>query len=100
MGKLATERRPGVAKWRGAASEGSENAKKMLNSGNELKDSLKIKDLAHFKTQNELLLEHKKRLSRRKTGQKSQTKRPRGHFLISDFYILLSGAYLFPVKAS
>jgi hypothetical protein len=48
----------------------SKNRKKILDRGNELKDLLKIKELAVFGAKNKLVFERKTGLSKRKLGAK------------------------------
>jgi len=76
MEQLAAERAQGVPNRPGGGGRCAENAKKMLFSGNELKNLLEIKDLAFFRPQNELVFECKKRPSKRKRWPKTRTWTP------------------------
>jgi hypothetical protein len=60
MENAGTERAKGTRNRLGGGSKQPENAKKILNRGNEPKDLLKSKDLAFSGAQNELFLECKK----------------------------------------
>jgi hypothetical protein len=60
MRKLASKRGKQVANRRGGGGKCVENRKQILNSGNEPKNILKVKDLAFSGAKNELVFEGKR----------------------------------------
>jgi hypothetical protein len=68
MRKLARERGKEVRIRPGGAGKWGENAKKILNRGNEPKDLLKTKELAFSGAKNELFLECHKGQSKPRIG--------------------------------